>query len=84
MDPERGWIATANNRPAPEDFPYPLSGTWAHGLRAERIRQMIESKAKLSREDFIAMQHDALSVRAQALSAAFAQGAGKQFTAANR
>jgi penicillin amidase len=64
-DPERGWIATANNRPAPEDFPYPLAGTWAHGLRAERIRQMIESKAKLSREDFIAMQHDALSVRAQ-------------------
>ncbi len=31
-DPERGWIATANNRPAPEDFPYPLAGTWAHGL----------------------------------------------------
>jgi penicillin amidase len=64
-DPERGWIATANNRPAPEDFPYPLSGTWSHGLRAERIRQMIEAKERLSRDDCIAMQHDALSIRAQ-------------------
>ncbi|HWG44552.1 MAG TPA: penicillin acylase family protein [Gemmataceae bacterium] len=64
-DPPRGWMATANNRPAPEDFPYPLSGTWSHGLRAERIRQMIESKERFSREDFIAMQHDTLSVRAQ-------------------
>lgn len=64
-DPERGWIATANNRPAPEDFPYPLSGTWSHGLRAERIRQMMERKERFTREDFIAMQHDTLSVRAQ-------------------
>ncbi|MGH7169260.1 MAG: penicillin acylase family protein, partial [Gemmataceae bacterium] len=64
-DPERGWIATANNRPAPEDFPYPLSGTWSHGLRAERIRQMMETKERFTREDFIAMQHDAVSLRAQ-------------------
>jgi len=64
-DPERGWIATANNRPAPEDFPYPLSGTWSHGLRAERIRQMMEAKERFTREDFIAMQHDAVSVRAR-------------------
>jgi penicillin amidase len=64
-DPERGWIATANNRPAPEDFPYPLSGAWSHGLRAERIRQMMEAKERFTREDFIAMQHDTVSVRAQ-------------------
>ncbi len=65
MDPERGWIATANNRPAPDDFPYPLSGTWSHGLRAERIRQMIESKERFARDDFIGMQHDTLSIRAR-------------------
>jgi penicillin amidase len=64
-DPARGWVATANNRPAPEDFPYPLSGTWSHGLRAERICEMIQDKTVLSRDDFIAMQHDALSIRAR-------------------
>jgi penicillin amidase len=63
-DPARGWIATANNRPAPDDFPYPLSGTWNDGLRARRIREMIEARPVLSREDCAAMHRDALSPRA--------------------
>jgi penicillin amidase len=65
FDPERGWIATANNRPAPEDFPYPLSGTWSDGLRARRIRQLIEARDSLTRADCITMHYDALSLRAQ-------------------
>ena len=64
-NPERGWIATANNRPAPDDYPYPLSGTWSSGHRARRVRQMIEEKAGLSREDLVRMQQDALSLRAR-------------------
>jgi penicillin amidase len=65
-DPPRGWIATANNRVAPDDFPYPLSGTWSDGHRARRIRQMIEDRAAehLSRADCAAMQQDVLSLRA--------------------
>jgi penicillin amidase len=63
-DPERGWLATANNRPAPEDFPYPLSGTWSDGLRARRIRQMLEARDVLSLDDCAAMQRDTLSLRA--------------------
>jgi penicillin amidase len=65
-DPERGWIATANNRPAPPDFPYPLSGTWSSGYRAVRIRQMLEAEGPFAKDDFIAMQQDALSLRAAA------------------
>jgi penicillin amidase len=64
-NPARGWIATANNRPAPDDYPYPLSGTWSDGLRARRIRQMLESRDVLSQDDIAAMHHDALSLRAQ-------------------
>ena len=64
-NPDRGWIATANNRPAPDDYPYPLSGTWSSGYRARRVRQMIEEKTQLSREDLVTMQHDTLSLRAQ-------------------
>src|SRR5262249_33987009 len=63
-DPKRGWIATANNRPAPPDFPYPLSGTWSSGYRALRIRQMIESASVFAKDDFAAMHQDALSLRA--------------------
>ncbi|HKI33377.1 MAG TPA: penicillin acylase family protein [Gemmataceae bacterium] len=67
-DPPRGWMATANNRVAPDDFPYPLSGTWSDGHRARRIRQMIEGRKgqAVSRRDCEAMQQDALSLRAVA------------------
>src|SRR5262249_48622943 len=65
MDPPRSWLATANNRPAPDDFPYPLSGTWSDGLRASRIRELIEARPRLSRSDMVAMHHDALSLRAR-------------------
>lgn len=63
-DPPQGFIATANHRPAPDDYPYPLSGTWSDDLRAKRIRQMIESQPKLDRAAFGAMHQDALSLRA--------------------
>lgn len=64
-NPERGWIATANNRPAPDDYPYPLSGTWSSGHRARRVRQRIEGRRDLSREDLVGIQHDVLSLRAR-------------------
>ena len=38
IDPPRGWLATANNRLAGDDYPYPLYGTWISGYRAVRIR----------------------------------------------
>ena len=63
-NPERGWIASANNRIAPPDYPYPLYGRWYSGFRARRIRQMIEAKSALSRQDFFDMHQDALSLRA--------------------
>ena len=63
-DPAEGYARSANNRTAPEDYPYPLSGTWSSGHRALRIRQMLEEKEQLSREDFARMQTDTLSMRA--------------------
>lgn len=63
-DPDRGWIATANNRVAPDDFPYPLSGTWASGHRARRIRQMIEERESFSKDSFAEMQQDTRTLRA--------------------
>lgn len=63
-DPSRGWIGTANNRVAADDFPYPLSGTWGSGFRAARIRQMLEGQPKFRRQDFARMQQDTVSLRA--------------------
>jgi penicillin amidase len=65
-DPPSGWVRTANNRNASEDFPYPLSGTWSSGHRAERIRHMLEAQPSFSREDFRRMHYDVRSQRAAA------------------
>jgi penicillin amidase len=64
VNPARGWIGTANNRVAADDFPFPLSGTWSSGHRALRIRQMLEGAPKFRRQDFIRMQRDTVSLRA--------------------
>lgn len=63
-NPSRGWIGTANNRVAADDFPYPLSGTWANGFRAVRVRQMLEGQEHFRRQDFARMQQDSMSLRA--------------------
>jgi penicillin amidase len=74
VDPSRGWLATANNRLAADDYPYPLFGTWASGHRAARIRQMIEARLTKKAaspaptgfcvDDFRDMHHDTVSLRA--------------------
>lgn len=64
VEPEQGFIVTANNRVAPDDFPYPLSGTWSSGHRARRIREMIQAGQQVSREDCGRMQQDVVSLRA--------------------
>jgi penicillin amidase len=64
INPENGAIATANNRLAPDDFPYPLSGTWSNGHRARRIREQLESRPRWSAEDCRHLQQDVRSGRA--------------------
>ncbi len=63
-DPSSGWIVTANNPPAPADYPYPLSCTSPTGYRARRIRQMLEERRTLSADDCRRMQADTLFLRA--------------------
>jgi penicillin amidase len=63
-DPPRGFVVTANNRVAPDDYPYPLSGTWISGHRARRIREQIEGKPRWTADDCRALQLDTHSGRA--------------------
>ena len=81
VDPERGWIATANNRPVDDHFPQPLYGWWAPGHRAVRLRQLFERGDRFTPADFARMHFDAYSVRAEqavpALQAALSSSAGE-------
>ncbi len=60
-NPEKGYIATANNKIVDESFPYYISNQWAEPSRIERIEEWIESKEKLSIEDMKILQNDRLS-----------------------
>ncbi|MFO0904956.1 MAG: penicillin acylase family protein [Pirellulales bacterium] len=71
VNPSSGWIVTANNRVAANDYPYPLFGTWSSGHRAQRIRELLEDMAArpessrgMTLDDMRRIQYDALSLRA--------------------
>jgi len=64
IEPERGWIASANNRLVPNDFPHLLYGRWVSGWRGTRIRQMIEEQGELTPDDMRDMHQDSVNLRA--------------------
>ena len=68
-DPERGWLATANNRPAPDDYPYPLFGTWDEGYRAAAHRASDRGRRTGvdARRHDARMHADVRSLRAEAI-----------------
>ncbi|ATP42068.1 penicillin acylase family protein [Solibacillus sp. R5-41] len=69
IDPEQGFIATANNEVIGKEYPYHLSNLWAQPYRYERIVEMIaDEKAnkqiKLTAEDMKKMQMDKKNLHA--------------------
>ncbi|MBM3125623.1 MAG: penicillin acylase family protein, partial [Chloroflexi bacterium] len=43
LNPEEGYIVTANNRVPPLDYPHLITADWDYGYRAERITELIEA-----------------------------------------
>lgn len=66
-DPARGWIASANNRVAPDDYPHRLYGCWVSGWRAQRIAEYLEQPGPFSLDDMRRIQLDLKSLRAAEL-----------------
>jgi penicillin amidase len=64
-NPDRGWIATANNKHVGDDYPYPISHYYAMPDRFVRIREMITAKEKFDTRDFAEMQADFFVVLAR-------------------
>ena len=60
-DPPAGIIVTANNRVVGRDYPYLLTRDWAQPYRARRVFDLLQSKQKLTADDFRAIQGDAYS-----------------------
>ncbi|MDP9445033.1 MAG: penicillin acylase family protein [Actinomycetota bacterium] len=58
VDPEIGYIVTANQAVAAPSYPYYLGSSWSYGYRSDRIATLIESDRSLSVDDMTRMQLD--------------------------
>jgi penicillin amidase len=67
INPVRGYVASANERVAADDYPYPLHGAWGSGYRAERIHQALGQITDVDRASVVALQNDVKSRRAERL-----------------
>lgn len=69
LNPERGWIATANHNILPKDYKHLIALDWAAGYRFQQVKARLEAKKKFTLEDCKSMQHDVTSHPGRALIA---------------
>ncbi len=65
FNPERGYVSSANNKTAPDSYPYYISYWFTPPHRIDRIREMLEATEKLGAEDFRQMHNDVKSKLAE-------------------
>ena len=58
VNPEEGFVATANNKVIDDQYPYHISHHWAQPYRYMRIKEFLEEKDQLTIEDMQALQMD--------------------------
>jgi penicillin amidase len=58
LDPEEGFIVTANQQVIGGNYPYFLTDDWDHGYRAQRIRDLLETRSRVSVSDMAELQLD--------------------------
>jgi len=64
-NPECGYVASANCKTAPNNYPYYISDWYVLPYRMDRIVEMLQEKEKLSADDFKRMQGDQKSKMAE-------------------
>lgn len=65
INPDKGYIATANNKIVSDDYPYHLSNVWAQPYRFDRITEVLEANDNLTLEDMKDLQMDTINLRAR-------------------
>jgi penicillin amidase len=62
VDPEGGFLITANNRIVGDDYPHHITSDWLDGFRARRIEELLRASDEHDVAGFEAMQSDNLSI----------------------
>ena len=62
VDPEDGWLVTANNRITPDGYPHHISSDWFDGYRARRIEEVLAANTEHDLDTFQELQTDMRSI----------------------
>jgi penicillin G amidase len=62
VDPESGYLVTANHRLVGDEYPHHITSEWLDGFRAKRIEQLLGESDRHDLDGFEAMQSDNLSL----------------------
>ncbi|WP_227394426.1 penicillin acylase family protein [Jeotgalibacillus aurantiacus] len=65
VNPEKGYIATANNAVVDESYPYHITDFWAQPYRYLRIDEYLSENDRVTAEDMIALQMDQKNLYAE-------------------
>lgn len=68
LNPDEGFIVTANNAVTEEAYPYYLTHYWADGDRAQRIKELLEeaiARGDVDADDFARIQMDGRTLLAE-------------------
>jgi penicillin amidase len=65
VNPEQGYIVTANNRPVADDYPHYIALDFAPGFRAERVTHALLSLEHIRAEDMARVHAEAVSIPAR-------------------
>jgi len=66
INPEQGYVATANNRPVSGDYPYYIALDFTPGFRVTRVTDGLLALDRPSVADMAAVHHEMASIPAQA------------------
>ncbi|MDQ0350408.1 penicillin amidase [Alkalibacillus filiformis] len=65
VNPEKGFVATANNQVVSDVYPYHVSNVWAQPYRYERIHEVLEEGEQFTAEDMKELQMDTKNLQAR-------------------
>ena len=64
LNPPEGYVVTANDRAVPDGYPHLITHEWGPSFRADRIRELLLAKDRLTADDMRAIQGDIRSLLA--------------------
>jgi penicillin amidase len=62
VDPDEGYIVTANNRVVDDSYPHHITSDWLDGYRARRVEQLLGEREEHDLDSFQRMQTDLYSI----------------------